>query len=131
MVIYVMLAMGSIFARDGEDRASSKLFCNIARYAVEKTFGNSTLQLVQSRLLAALLHFALGESSKAWDYCGSALRAASALKFNTEAGINDLTEDQVPEYGLSRKALAECQRRTFWSAYIMDVSELLVFRGQT
>ena len=125
MVIYAMLAMGSIFTPPEESRVNSRLFCNIARYAVEKNFGNFTLQLVQSRLILALVHFALGESTKAWDYCGSALRAACALRYNTEAGVNDLAEDQIPEYGLSQQSLAECQRRTFWSAYIMDVSSTL------
>jgi Fungal specific transcription factor domain len=117
-----MLAMGSIFAPPEENKANSKLFVKIARHAVDKNFGNFSLQLVQSRLLMGLLHFALGESTRAWDYCGSALRAACALNFNTEAGVDDLTDDQIPEYGLSRDALIECQRRTMWSAYIMDVS---------
>jgi hypothetical protein len=122
MVIYSMLAMGSIFEPSGENKSNSKLFCALARCAIEKNFGNFTLQLAQSRLLVGLLHFALGESTKAWDYCGTALRAVCALKLNTEAGANDLTDDQVFEYGLSKEALAECHRRTFWSAYIMDVS---------
>jgi hypothetical protein len=121
-----MLAMGSIFAPN-DPKSDSKLFCNIARYAIQKNYGKFSLQLVQSRLLVALLFFALGDTKIAWDYCGSALRAACALKFNTEAGINDLTEDQIPEYGLSKEALAECQRRTFWSVYIMDVSILVSF----
>jgi hypothetical protein len=128
MVVWAMIAMGSIFASPRDTKSDSKLFCNILRQAIQQNFGRFSLQLVQSRLLAALLHFALGESTKAWDYCGSALRAACALKFNTEDGVNDLTEDQVPEYGLSKAALAECQRRTFWSAYLMDVSAMHVLK---
>lgn len=122
MVMYSMLAMGSIFSPRPERKAHGKHFGNIARFAVEKSHGTFSVQLVQSRLLLALLHFSLGDRTRAWDYCGSALRAVCGLKFNVESGIVDIKDDQIMDYGLTRSALAECHRRTFWSAYLMDVS---------
>ena len=124
MLIYTMLAMGSIFSSRNERNHEGSLFSKIARYAVEKNHGNYSLQLVQSRLLLAFYHFSTGDTHKAWDYGGMGFRVASGLKLNLEQGATDIIEDEILEYGLNRHALAECRRRTFWSAYMMDVSVL-------
>lgn len=122
MILYTILAMGSMFSSRAERKHEGSLFSKIARYAVEKNHGNFSIQLIQSRLLLAFYHFALGETHKAWDFGGMGFRVASALKLNLEEGVTDIGEDDVVEYGLNRHALAECRRRTFWSAYMMDVS---------
>ena len=122
MLLYTILAMGSIFSSRAERKHEGSLFSKIARYAAEKNHGNFSLQLIQSRLLLAFYHFALGETHKAWDFGGMGFRVASGLKLNLEEGVTDIGDDDVMEYGLNRHALAECRRRTFWSAYMMDVS---------
>ena len=122
MIIYAMLAMGSIFSSRDEGKAEGCLFSKLARYAVEKNQGNYTLQLVQSRAILALYHFAKGDAHQAWDFCGMAVRAASGLKLNLEEGITDIQDDEEMDYGLTRNGLVECHRRTFWSVYLMDVS---------
>lgn len=122
MIVYTILAMGSVFSSRAERKHEGSLFSKIARYAVEKNHGNFSIQLIQSRLLLAFYHFALGETHKAWDFGGMGFRVASGLKLNLEEGVTDIGDDDVMEYGLNRHALAECRRRTFWSAYMMDVS---------
>lgn len=125
MLIYTILAMGSVFSSRNERNQEGSLFSKIAGYAVEKNHGNYSLQLVQSRLLLAFYHFSTGDTAKAWDYGGMGFRVASGLKLNLEEGATEIIEDEIMEYGLNRHALAECRRRTFWSAYMMDVSVLL------
>lgn len=123
MLLYSILAMGSIFATDPERRALGKRFASVASYAAEKRFGKFTLQLCQTRLLLALHLFAKGKSQEAWDYCGAALRAVSALKLNAEDGVQDLADNNVNmDYGFDRRTFEECCRRTFWSGLLMDVS---------
>ena len=122
MILYTMLAMGTVFSSRTERKHEGSLFSKIARYAVEKNHGQYSLQLVQSRLLLAFYHFSLGEPHKAWDYGGMGFRVASGLKLNLEEGVTDISDDDLMDYGLNRHALAECRRRTFWSAYMMDVS---------
>lgn len=123
MLLYSVLAMGSLFSPDGEKRSLGKRFAAVATYAAEKRFGKFSLQLCQSRLLLALYHFAQGKSQEAWDFCGSGLRALSALKLNTEEGVKELVDGvPTPEYGLDRPTFEECCRRTFWSGFLMDVS---------
>ena len=124
MLLYSVLAMGSIFSPEPEQRNIGKQFAAIAAYATEKRFGKFTLQLCQSRLMLALYNFARGKSTQAWDFCGAGLRAISALRLNTEEGIKDLPEDTELEYGFDRWTLEECCRRTFWSGYLMDVSSV-------
>lgn len=125
MLIYTMLAMGSVFSSRAERKHEGSLFAKIARYAAEKNLGNYSLQLIQSRLLLAFYHFSLGDAHRAWDYGGMGLRVVSGLKFNLEDGITDIHDDDILSYGLNRHALEECRRRTFWAAYMMDVSSSL------
>jgi hypothetical protein len=73
--------------------------------------------------MLALYNFARGRAQEAWDFCGAGLRALSALKLNTEEGINELVGVSTEaDYGFSRQTLQECCRRTFWSGFLMDVS---------
>lgn len=122
MLIYTILAMGSIFSSRTERKHEGSLFGKIARFAVERNHGNYSLQLIQSRLLLAFYHFSMGDAHKAWDYGGMGFRVVSGLRLNVEDGITDIGDDDILDYGLNRHALEECRRRTFWSAYIMDVS---------
>ena len=123
MLLYSVLAMGSLFSPDVDKRVLGKRFAAVATYAAEKRFGKFSLQLCQSRLLLALYHFAQGKSQEAWDFCGGGLRAISALKLNTEDGVKEMV-DGAPEleYGFDRQTFEECCRRTFWSGFLMDVS---------
>ncbi|PSN74438.1 hypothetical protein BS50DRAFT_481092 [Corynespora cassiicola Philippines] len=123
MLLYSVLAMGSIFSRDADHRTIGKRFASVAAYATEKRFGKFTLQLCQSRLMLALYNFARGKAQEAWDFCGAGLRAISALKLNTEDGIRELPDTLTElDYGFDRRTLEECCRRTFWSGFLMDVS---------
>jgi hypothetical protein len=123
MLLYSVLAMGSIFSNDLDKRTLGKRFAAIAAYATEKRFGKFTLQLCQSRLMLALYNFARGKSQEAWDFCGAGLRALSALKLNTEEGVKELPDAiSEPGYGFDRRTLEECCRRTFWAGFLMDVS---------
>ena len=124
MVIHSMLALGSLFSTDSHHKAEGKKFSHLAVLANEKGHGLFSIQSAQARLLLSLYHFANGESSRAWDFCGSACRVVAALKLNIEDEVLDLCKDDQPEYGLRGHELAECYRRTYWSAFLMDASLL-------
>ena len=118
MVVYSLLAMGSVFSDREQHVSDGKRFAKTASYALSQSKGHFTLQLVHARLMVGLYYFAVGETGKAWDLCGMALRSASALKLNLEEGVTDLGD--AAAYGLNKAGLIECRRRTFWSSYIMD-----------
>ncbi|EAT81624.2 hypothetical protein SNOG_11125 [Parastagonospora nodorum SN15] len=121
MLLYTVLAMGSLFSTDPDKRTLGKRFAAIASYAAEKRFGKFTLELCQSRLMLALYSFARGKSQEAWDFCGAGLRAISALKLNTEEGVKELAENSPDhDFGFDRWTFEECCRRTFWSGLLMD-----------
>ena len=122
MVIYAMLAVGSPFSKREARKFEGSMFAEIATAGVQLNFGKFTLQLVQARLLLSLYHFSIGDSQMCWDYCGSAVRAALGMKLNLEDGIADMLRDNITVYDLNRPAFAECCRRTFWAAYLMEVS---------
>lgn len=118
MVIYSALALGSIFSVKQEHKALGAKYASVARYACDnRRFG---IQLVQSRLLLSLYYFAINSPNDAWDFGGAAMRAASVLRLNVEIEKSDDALLQTFPYGLTRHGYAECRRRTFWSAYIMD-----------
>ncbi|KAF2816212.1 uncharacterized protein BDZ99DRAFT_494075 [Mytilinidion resinicola] len=119
MLLYILLAMGSVFSPDVGQRSVGKRFAEIAAHASRKRFGKFSLQLCQSRLMLALFYFSRGKAAEAWDYSGASLRAISALKLNTEEGVKDFPDDDL-DFGFDRPTLEECRRRTFWSGFLMD-----------
>ena len=122
MLVYSVLAVGSIFSsKAGRDDERSQL-ARTAQHAMEKRRGRYTLQLAQSRILLSLYYLSTGDSEKAWDYCGLASRAAAGLKLNVEKNVPDMNGYDTQTYGLSQHGLAECRRRTFWSLYLIEVS---------
>jgi len=118
MIIYTILALGTVFSLKPEHKALGTQYGAISRYACDNR--HFSLQLVQSRLLLALYYFAMNSPNDAWDFCGSALRAASGLQLNLEIEKTNDAFLQIFPYGLNRHGYAECRRRTFWSCYIMD-----------
>lgn len=118
MLVYTILALGSVFSLKSEYKSCGAHFAAISRYACDsRRFG---IQLVQSRLLLSLYYFAINAPEESWDFCGGALRAASGLKLNLEREKSDDAFLKVFPYGLTRAGYAECRRRTFWSCYLMD-----------
>jgi hypothetical protein len=121
MVLYAMLALGSLFA--GQEYAGvGKRFSELAIEGSWSLLGRFSLGVAQTRLLLGLYSFATGNESAAWDYCGFAVRAIIAMRYNDEGAwvIRRDQRDHILEYGLTRQQLVECRRRTFWVGYLMD-----------
>ncbi|ERF75884.1 hypothetical protein EPUS_01250 [Endocarpon pusillum Z07020] len=120
MLLYAMISMGCSFSTHKESVVHGKRMLQLARYAEQNSVGRFTLQLVQTRWILSLLKFSLGDFSEASDYCGAAARGVCELKFNTEYGVVERLNTHGCEYGLDRRTMAECQRRTFWSVYLLE-----------
>ncbi|EKD13424.1 uncharacterized protein L3040_002719 [Drepanopeziza brunnea f. sp. 'multigermtubi'] len=118
MLVYTILALGTIFSQNAEHKPLGAKFAAVSRLACENS--RFSIQLVQSRVLLALYYFANNHAEESWDYCGAALRAASGLKLNLELEKTDDDYRQTFPYGLNSAGFAECRRRTFWSCYLMD-----------
>jgi hypothetical protein len=118
MLIYTVLAIGTVFSLNFEHKPHGTKFSAISRYACDNR--PFTIQLVQSRLLLSLYYFANNAAEDSWDFCGAALRAASGLKLNLEIEKSEDAFRTTFPYGLTRAGYAESRRRTFWSCYIMD-----------
>lgn len=118
MLIYTVLALATVFSLKEQHKPLGLQFAAISRYACDSR--HFTLQLVQSRLLLSLYYFAVNNPNDAWDFCGSALRAASGLKLNLEIEQTDQALHLDLPYGLNAIGYAESRRRTFWSAYLID-----------
>lgn len=122
MLLYWMLAMGCIFSDRSDKVVILKKYSRTARYAVEHIQNTLTLQLAQSRIIMSLWYYVIGATLKAWDSIGAAIRTVSGLSYNFESLGVIVDQSQGCEYGLHPQALIECRRRTFWVAYLMDVS---------
>ncbi|KAJ5381391.1 uncharacterized protein N7496_003819 [Penicillium cataractarum] len=120
MMLYSMMALGSIFS-DRPDRVTAlRRYSRIARFAIQRSQHNLSLQLAQSHLMMSLLYYAAGLLAGSWDSIGAAGRAVCGLRFNIESGGVIVSQNQACEYGLHPQALIECRRRTFWVAFILD-----------
>ena len=124
MALYAFLAIGSIFAEPAYTPFGERC-AEIAAAATLEQLGRFGVSLVQTRLMLGLYNFAKGVEGAAWDYCGLALRAISAMRYNEEEGCVE-PEDKpgqelrYREYGFSKEQIAECKRRAFWSGFLMD-----------
>jgi hypothetical protein len=96
------------------------MFIQIVNKAVMKSGDTFSLQLVQTKLVLALLAFSQDQYNQAWDLCGSAVRVAFGLRYHTEEGVSAIQGHYGSEFGLNHGTLVECRRRTFWSAYVMN-----------
>jgi hypothetical protein len=118
MLIYTILALGTVFSLKSEHVPLGVQYAAISRYACDNR--DFSIQLVQSRFLLSLYYFAINNPNDAWDFCGGALRAANGLKLNLEIEKSDDHFLKTYPYGLNRAGYAECRRRTFWSCYLLD-----------
>ncbi|KAI5196405.1 hypothetical protein AUEXF2481DRAFT_30563 [Aureobasidium subglaciale EXF-2481] len=120
MVLYSVLALGSIFA-ENEFSSFAKLCAERAGQAVSRIDGKFSLAVVQARLLVAGYNHLVGQDSAGWDLSGSALRVLSAMRLNSEEGCGeDLDEYKRRYFNFSREQVKECRRRTFWTAFLVD-----------
>lgn len=120
MVLHAMLAMASVFDQDRAVEVGDRCAVISANLLAPRT-GLFSLQLVHTRLLIALYNLSRGIEGSAWDLCGSAARASSALRYNNERGCAKPAPPGTPnDYGLSTEQTVECRRRTFWTCFMMD-----------
>ncbi|KAJ5148871.1 hypothetical protein N7448_000449 [Penicillium atrosanguineum] len=120
MLLYSMMALGSIFSDRPGKVVALRRYSRIARFAVQKSQHTLSLQLAQSHLILSLWYYATGSLVGCWDSIGAAGRAVSGLRYNMESGGVVVDHSQVCDYGLHPQALIECRRRTFWVAFILD-----------
>lgn len=120
MLLYAMMAHGTIFATNSRKHADGNTFSRIAHRAIGESPSIFNLQVVQTCLILALYDFSQGNTSKALEFTFLAIRAACGMKLNVEEGVVNIKDDQSLDYGLDKSTLIECRRRTFWSTYIMD-----------
>ncbi|KAF7880613.1 uncharacterized protein EAF02_007459 [Botrytis sinoallii] len=117
-LIYSILALGAVFSPRSQHKHLAARYAEVARYACDRR--HIGIQLVQARLLLALYYFAINNPNDSWDFCGSAVRAATGLKLNIEIEKSDDAYRKSFPFGLNFSGYAECRRRTFWSCYLMD-----------
>ncbi|KAJ5759736.1 hypothetical protein N7520_006892 [Penicillium odoratum] len=120
MLLYAMLALGSMFSDWSDRMGALRRYARIARFAIQKSQHTLSLQLAQSHLIMSFLYYATGSLVGCWDSIGAAGRVASGLRYNVESGGVVVDQNQVCDYGLHPQALIECRRRTYWVAYILD-----------
>ncbi|QIX02101.1 hypothetical protein AMS68_007618 [Peltaster fructicola] len=122
MVLHAMMATASIF-RPQQHSNVGEHCAALAVAALNAKFGKFSLGLIHIRLLLALYNFAKNSRGMAWEHCGAAMRAISALRFNNEEGCStgpDADPTGTKEYGLTYNQAVECRRRTFWCGFMMD-----------
>lgn len=124
MLLYSMLTLGTVFSDRPDRLIAMRRFSRTARYAVERSQHSLSLQLAQSRIILGLWYYAVGALVQSWDSIGAAVRIVCGLRYNLESGGVIVDRSHICEYGLHPQALMECRRRTFWVAYLMDVSNL-------
>ncbi|RAL09196.1 Zn(II)2Cys6 transcription factor [Aspergillus homomorphus CBS 101889] len=120
MLLYAMMALGSVFSDRPDRGMAMRKYARTARYAVEHGRHSLSLQLAQSHIIMSMWYYAVGALVKSWDAAGAAVRTVCGLRYNIESGGVIVDQNRACEYGLHPQALIECRRRTFWVAFIKD-----------
>ncbi|KAJ5512234.1 hypothetical protein N7463_001786 [Penicillium fimorum] len=120
MLLYSMMALGSVFSDRLDKMAAMKRYSRIARFAINRSQHTLSLQLAQSHMIMSLWYYATGSLVGSWDSIGAAGRAVFGLRYNVESGGVIVDQSQKCDYGLHPQALIECRRRTFWIAFVLD-----------
>lgn len=126
VMLYAMLAVGSLFA----DRESAKLgqkLAGLARARCLDDLGQSGLIVTQTRLILGIYSFIVGDKEAAGDFCSLAIRVIHTMQYNHEECCLTSRQQQEStlEDHLSMEQLAECRRRTSWTAYLLDIYNTL------
>ncbi|KAK1065525.1 hypothetical protein LTR12_014128 [Friedmanniomyces endolithicus] len=125
MVLYAMLAVGSIFA-DDHYSGFGRQCVQIAKDAVSAKVGAFNVPVIHARLLLAVYQTAKGVPDSAWDYAGAAIRACTSNQLDLQREEKSRDPEKPPSphaevpFGLSDEQFKECKRRTFWSCFLMD-----------
>ncbi|KAH1551698.1 hypothetical protein KXX57_008452 [Aspergillus fumigatus] len=115
MLLYSMMTLGAIFSDRPDRLAAMKRASRTARYAVEHSRHNLSLQLAQSRIIMSLWYYAIGALEKSWDAVGAAVRTVCGLRYNVELGGVIVDRDRVCEHARGhdyRAAFVSRQVRT-------------------
>ena len=121
LLVYVLLALGASISGGSTSEAYGREFASIAFQGLESLAQETCVQLVQAQILMSQYCSHVGSSEHAWRLTGSACRSVLGLRIQSEEVCNQIGS-KSSLLGLSGPGLVECCRRTFWSAYILDVS---------
>ena len=127
-VVYAMLALGSVYSSREDRSTDGRMLARIAELAIERTRERLDLQLVQTRLLLALYHSAVGDQARASEFCALAVNATACLDLGLDQKSVAGDSHAMSDFGLDGSALVECHRRTYWSVFLLDVSHTLPLR---
>lgn len=119
LVLYAILAVGSKFV-EGPLAGMGRQCADIATDALRRNMGHTSMAVAQARLLLSIYYYACGAVGAASEYLGSAISILTLLKFNTERGCLDFGERDQHDFRFDNAQLAECRRRTMWTAFLLE-----------
>jgi hypothetical protein len=141
LVLYAILALGSVYIRDaavsagqqGADLMGEALRSMGQRCAdiVSEALRNRsealrnksdtlTLPIAQSRLLLALYCYSQDDALVASEHLSLAVNTLTYLHLNTETGCLAIDAGEQHAFRFDSAQIAECRRRTMWAAFLME-----------
>jgi hypothetical protein len=105
---------------DDEERSlarSDRLFCEGTRLTAEEK-GLPRLESAQARLIQVLYLLTTSRLNRGWYVFGEALQIISALGLHHRRASRKL--QLAPGHHAADYIQAQCRKRTFWTAYILD-----------
>lgn len=113
VLLHSLCAVAARFSQSHRDLEDQ--YAQHARQLILENFAEQKLEVVQAMVVMGLHDFGSGNGQKAWMFCGMAVRLGAAMNLNMEP---KMVKPQSPFE-------VEVQRRTYWSYYIMDVSNAI------
>ena len=125
MVLYALMAFGSIFSLDQTAKDIGEKCYKVA-FALERERADQpSLQMMQARSALLLFNFAKGNFEGTFEYTAHAIRTATSMRYTDENRVSDINEEQSTfDFDMNASQIKECRRRSFYITYFIDVSHV-------
>lgn len=120
MVLYALLASGSLLSSNKDRDSHHRHFVEIAERGLESLSSTPSLQRVHTLVALALLPSAAADSIRTFRLWGSAVQTTYDLGLFNEEQLAHSRQQDMTYYGLNTSCTNELKRRTFWLAYVVD-----------
>lgn len=123
MLIFAMLAVGSLHSRHKDKVMHRTAFKTIAYQELNAIFDVTTLQAVQTSLLLAYLEYAEGNYRRSYHVMQRGVGGVRYLRLCIERAS---AADESNPYGMTGPTYEECCRRTFWALFTSDALKTFI-----
>lgn len=122
MILYALMALGSVFSLENNAKDIGERCYQVAYSLERERADRPSLQMMQARSALLLFNFAKGNFEGTFEYTAHSIRTATSMRYTDENRLADVDGNQdAYDFEMNAAQLKECRRRSFYITYFIDV----------